>query len=362
MQKTVGMITIYRKNYGAFLQAYALQQALMRVGLEPEVIRYDYYKDRSFIGVPFALFKREPMRFLKSAVVEIVRHRNHKRRALIFQKSIDRYIHESEAYYKNYSALEKEPPDYDIYLTGSDQVFNVKLSPPALQARLLAFAKGRRRVSYAASAGNGEIPHDYDTVFSNELSSFEQISVREEALKKYVEENYGLSVERHIDPTLLLTREEWNQFADHTNKPQHPYIFFYQVLQQKELHEKAEEISGKLGLPIYSADGNDVFLNQIQRDGILSPEKWVGRIMDAEYVVTNSFHGTAFAVNLGKRASVIVPTAGGDRVLNLLEKCDLSKNLGQSLMPDKTEEIYRKANVYFARERKRSLAYFQQLL
>lgn len=362
MGKTVGMITIYRKNYGAFLQAYALQQLLLSCGYEPEIIRYDYYKDKSVLGIPLANVKH-PIRFAKQIAVEMLRYDSHKRKVKIFENSIQKHIRESKAYYSSYRQLEKNPPSYDLYLTGSDQVFNPALSPQALKARLLGFVKHGIRASYAASSGSNILSQKYMDLFVQNLRRFDGISVREEGLASFIQNILPVKTECHLDPTLVLDREDWKKFGQVPAAfCETKYILYYKVTNQQKLHDEAARLSKELGLPVLVADGTEKFENMLALDRILSPEEWVGLIDHAEYVVTNSFHGTAFAIKLNKRLRVVLPEAGKVRLETILEACGLMQLTDPQYIVDAgLEEVYSKANDFFAMEKQRSVAYLSGL-
>lgn len=357
----VGMITIYRKNYGAFLQCYALQQALIKTGCEPEIIRYDYYKDHTCFGVAMAS-KPSLRTLLKAAIVEIVRFFPHRKRLQVFDSSVALHIRESDQYYRTYSDLANNPPEYDVYLTGSDQVFNPKLSPQSSPARRLEFVKKGVKASYAASSGTNEIDARYKKEFMQALSTFKGISVREEGLAQYIKKEYELDAFVHIDPVFLLNKEEWSHFSQSIDYLKGEYIFYYRVLPQRELNETAAKLSEMTGLPIFVADGHDKFKHQIRRKGFLSPEQWVYAINNAAYVVTNSFHGAAFATNLGKRACLLIPPKGGERVTTLLKNCKLDFMICNPLyMLENVFFDYTDANLYLRRECEKSMRYLSEI-
>lgn len=356
----VGIITIYRKNYGAFLQAYALQQTLLKIGCESEIIRYDYYRDHTCFGVAMASNPSFKI-LLKVAIVEIVRFIPHRRRLKVFDKSVAVNIRESKEYYREYAELEKNPPKYDVYLTGSDQVFNPRLSPQAFPARTLQFVKEGLKVSYAASAGADRIPDEYSAQFREAISTFNKVSVREEGLKNFFETHYAKETERHIDPVFLLDKQEWTTFSKPVAELPKEYIFYYRVLPQKELNRIAQKVSEETGLPIFVADGHDSFKNQIKRKGFLSPEQWVYAINHATYVITNSFHGASFSINLEKRTSILVPSKGGERVTDLLKKCEMDFMIDNPLyMLENLPFDYTSANRYIKEERKRGVNYLNE--
>ncbi len=361
MPKSIGVITMYRGNYGAFLQAYALQKTLLKLGFTSELIRYDYYRDNTILGVPLLQVK-QPLSFMKMLAIEILKYRQHHSREKVFDNSIEKYLLQSAGYYRTYKKLAENPPEYDIYLTGSDQVFNPRLIPQALKSRLLCFVDRGIRVSYAASAGGSTIPKSVVSFFQKELTKFQSISVREEDLKRNLEKQLGMHVERNIDPTFLLEESEWGDFGENEYLPSNEYIFYYRVLPQKELIEQAERLSKQLNLPVFVADRNDTFSNQIQRKGHLSPEQWVGMLQNATYVVTNSFHGTAFSINLKKRVFVSLPPRGGTRIADILSKCKLERLLDDRIIEDsELDDLYTKAESYLTTERQRSFAYLMKL-
>ena len=355
--KKVGMITIYRKNYGAFLQTYALQQTLIKLGYTPEVIRYDYYKDHTLFTLSMATHPSFA-KLLKAAIVELVRYVPHKKREQVFNQSIKKHINESAEYYKEYSELEQNPPCYDIYITGSDQVFNPKLSLQAMPARQLRFVKNGIKASYAASSGADDI----DEIYINALRTFNAISVREEGLATCLQKTHGLKAIAHIDPVFLLDKKDWENFAEPIEDLGGNYIFYYRVLPQKEIIEKAKEISTKLHLPIFVADGHDKFENQIKRKGILSPEQWVYALNHATYIVTNSFHGTAFAINMQKSADIIIPPKGENRIKNLMTNCSQLNLFNSSMNINFTDSrIFEEFSCYINEERKKSIDYLSSL-
>lgn len=361
MAKSVGVITMYRKNYGAFLQAYALQKTLIKLGYTAELIRYDHYREKSLLGIPFGQM-RQPVLFAKKLAIEILRYKQHREWDGVFDKSIKKYLKESEMYYRTYGELEKHPPEYDIYLTGSDQVFNAELTPHALKSRLLCFAGAGVRVSYAASAGNGRILTSVLPLFQSELAKFQQVSVREEELKYNLKQQLNLRAEQNIDPTLLLTEKEWQSFGEKESVPSEPYIFYYRVLYQKELQEETEKLSKQLNLAVFSANGKEQFQNQMTRTETLSPEKWVEMLNAAAYVVTNSFHGIAFSIIFKKRVFATMPPNGGTRIADILSKCSLKRLLDCRLIEEaETAQLYAEAEHYISQERQRAFAYLTSM-
>lgn len=362
MKTKVGMITIYQRNYGAFLQAYALQQLLKQCGYEPEIIRYDYFRDHCLMGISLSYIKK-PIYFTKRLFAELFRYHNHKKRIQVFKNSISKYLVESKEYYSSYNKLEKNPPCYDIYLTGSDQVFNLNLSPQARKARLLEFVKNGVRASYAASTGSNTIQSDYLQEFLVNIRQFNVVSVRESGFRDLLENEYHIEAINHLDPTLVLCEQNWLQFAKFPEELQgKQYLFYYRITYQKEAHDEAERLSRQYALPIVVVNDNETFDNMIRIDHIISPEEWVGLIANSEYVITNSFHGAAFSIKLNKKVRIVLPEHGKDRIISLLEKCDLMKlTFSDYIIPDDLTQLYQEARMLFENEQKKTIDYLSGL-
>ncbi len=358
MKKRIGVITMYRRNYGAFLQAYALQKKLICLGYEAELIRYDYYKDRAIFEVPL-IHMRNPIKFCREIAVAILRTKQKKQRVMAFDKSIKRNLRESDKYYRTEREMEKDPPIYDIYLTGSDQVFNPFLSPQAYRSRMLSFAcrQPGRKVSYAASIGLKKYPEQHTGFFIDALNKFDALSVREQEAVRMINQLTGKKVEQHIDPCFLLSRDEWIDFLSGSPFPKEPYILFYMVQKQQRVIDYAKALSKKTGLPVFSVDGRGSFSNSVSLP-FPSPESFVASFLNAKYVVTNSFHGTAFSILFHKKAHIVLPDTGSERILNILENCDLMRLLDNEMIGFE-EDGYAAADQYLEKERKRSEDYLK---
>lgn len=360
-KRTVGVVTMYRKNYGAFLQAYALQQSLESFGFRAELLRYDYYNDGAICTVPIQYLITNPILFFKKLLLFLVRFKTYKERDNVFLRSVNKNLKESAAEYKNYKKLRQTPPVYDIYLTGSDQVFNPNLTPIATGSRLLEFVEGVK-VSYAASAGKIAFTEKQKQRLLFALKKFDTVSVREESLKEYLTKNGCCNVRKDVDPTLLLEKKQWSQFAVIPNELQDKqYIFYYHVANDDTLLPEAERLSGELNLPIYVGDNKRSFKNQIVRERPLSPEEWVGGIMNAKYIVTNSFHGSVFSIIFNKK--VCIKLCGyPERLINLLKDYHLERLLEPKIIDEsEIKEIYRYFEEKILQDRKKSFSYLKKL-
>lgn len=193
-----------------------------------------------------------------------------------------------------------DPAHYDIVIAGSDQVWNYNLT-----ARdwffFLDFPKGKlKKVSYAGSFGLSQIDPALQPSICPLLEDFDYISVREQTAAGLVEEICGRKVPVVLDPTLLLNRQQWSELAD-LDFSHRGYIFVYTVFNSNSLWEFAYELSKKTGLPIRTISYSKIHRRKAEYTLDAGPAQWLSHILNAEYVVTNSFHGFAFSVNFEKQ-------------------------------------------------------------
>ena len=326
--RTIGIITIHKiNNYGSVLQAYALQKVCDDLGFKTEIIDYnfpnEFHSTNKYVETSSALSNEPKWMKLLYALDLMKQHKE-------IRKFVYRYEHLSCNQYNSPSELEARPPHYDIYITGSDQLWSPCYcnGDPAF---MLHFApEGAQKISYAASIGANTIPQELRPLYKVLLSRYAHIAVREnsgvEVIKKVVNKEATVV----LDPTLLLNREQWNQIAAPKRQFKKKYILCYFLNYTfnafpyvDQLAEYMQEQTGyeivrvarpphRLGVP-----------HTHYRVGA-SPEEFLALVRDAEMVLTTSFHGTAFAVNYGKPVFTIVQ----DRNASDSRQVSLMHNLG----------------------------------
>ena len=194
--------------------------------------------------------------------------------------------------------LQKLDLHYDALIAGSDQIWNATMMKGINPAYFLQFGnEDALRISYAASIGTDEIPPQYRLLFQRYLREFDYISVREKKAREQVMQLTDQSVDLVADPTFLLKREDFDKLRKKP-KTSGKYIYVHNVHLQRvdeSLNSVAEEMSKRLGLPIIHNWSQKVYSNEAGHftGGI---EEFVGLVADAEYVITNSFHCTVFAI------------------------------------------------------------------
>jgi ferredoxin len=319
-----GVITFHSAhNFGATLQTWALQRVLKNYKIEASVINYhpsiidDLYnplKGKYGMERRIAKFKlrRQNPRSLE-------RFENYTR----FIKKHLNLVGD----FSTYEELEAADLNLDAYIVGSDQVWNSEHIGGFDPAYFLDFVKpGSLKISYAASIGRDYLLPVYHDQIKNSLKSFTSISVREKSARKPVKELAKKEVDVVLDPTLLLAREEYNEIKTVPNI-KGKYIFVYMMEHNPDVVAFANKISTATGLPIVQRRPNKIFKNEIATCYTSAPGDFLGLIENAEYVITNSFHGTVFSIVYETPFVSMLHTNTGSRTVDLLKSLNLEAHL-----------------------------------
>lgn len=333
-KKKVGIMTMHKVlNYGSALQAYALQKKILDLGFDCEIIDYIFpnvehllYQNPNGIKEEesFYSYLRPLLAFCKRKITGLSKIKDRKR--ALFESFYEKYLILSPKQYSTRLVLEKDPPIYDIYLTGSDQVWNSKYVGYDTSF-MFSFVKDKNpRISYAASFSSATIPEYYKSYYKTELSKYLKISVREKSGIFIVHELVNKNAELVCDPTLLLDKEEWSILAKEScirlnEKYILVYVLDYAYDPYPDIYSRIEEIQQKIQLPIVVLSGRKQnFLKNAKFINVAGPCEFLSLFMNASFIITNSFHGTAFALIFEKYfVSVIKDRTNEDsRVLSLL--------------------------------------------
>lgn len=327
-QQTVAVMTLHNSpNYGSCLQTYATQVVLSGIGVAPRII--DYYRedaipenetDRALNG---QLVKKMPIFRLPGvkALARIPVSRIVARRAAPLNEFRRSRLALTDRKYYSYEDLEADPPQADIYCTGSDQVWNSVWNKGFNKAFYLEFAPVEaKRIAYAASIGKSSLEEWEKAPMREALLKYSHISVREEEAVELLDSIGVPGAVPVIDPTLMLDRSAWGRIASKESVPEQPYILIYQLNKNPEFDQYAQKLSKKLHLPLYRI-AYGVHEKRKGEHTIVCPkvEEFLGLFMNAEYVLTDSFHGTAFSLNLGRKFVSISPGRFSGRIMNLLK-------------------------------------------
>lgn len=327
----VGITTIHRiANYGSVLQAYALQRTIFNFGYDCEVIDYlypnSYHVKKHATQLEYYSFSK----YIKKNIGALVTKDD--KRKQVFSDFISNYLNLSKFQYKTIGSLRNNPPLYDIYITGSDQVWNptyMNYDPTFL----LEFApKNLKKISYAASFGNSKIDQRYVALYRKYLRTFSDISVREATGVQIVTDLIDRQSFQVLDPTLLLEIDIWTNLAVKPklkNKYILCYYMGYAYNPQPYADLLAKEVMKTTGYDlVFITPGNykdKMLVPRVHMVFDAGPREFLGWFANAEIVLTSSFHGTAFSILFNKPFFSLVnnmPTMDC-RQKNLLEELKL---------------------------------------
>lgn len=330
----IGIITILKvNNYGAELQAYALQMYLKKLGHEAEIIDYLFYKNKEHHKTPRSkpVFRFGFMKRLAETFYPVLIRMKERGTSDTTARNTNflKFHERNTSLSKTYCTIDDlylADLDYDVYITGSDQVWNPGIYSSILPYFLDFAPEGKRRVAYAASFGVNTLSVEVKKVYRDLLAKYTAIGVRELTGVDLVRQ-LGLDAINVLDPTLLLTLEDWRRISCSVSGLPGKYLLVYELTPSSYLNYVATAVAGRLGLPIVricklasKEDGDSINIMDA------GPSEFLSLIDGADFVVTNSFHGTAFSVNFHKDFLVIAP----NRKDNNSRQRDLLNLLGLS--------------------------------
>ena len=306
----------YADNQGALLQTYALASHLQKEGHEVQVI--DYRPGYISYNPRLWYVPRSP-KALGKLWLQYPERKRARKAHLAFSEFARKYIPLTEKVYYHVKDLRQSPPEADLYLAGSDQIWNTDLPNGTDPAFYLDFGPASiRRESYAASFGTVRLKPGTENLVRDLLSRFDRITVRESSGLKILE-SLGLEGELLDDPVFLLSAGEWEAIADGTGERE-GYVLVYDFFADPAIRRKARERAGRENLKIFSA--GPFRYRYADRDFSASgPETFVSLVKNAKAVVTNSFHAVAFSLIFGKEFEFVPrPDGLNDRIADLLQR------------------------------------------
>lgn len=284
-------------NYGSFLQTLATQKILEQLGHTSEIV--DYVRaDEEYHQVEKTLLKQKPNwsgNFLKRAVYLALRQPESILAGKKFESQRERLMNLTRRY-SSYEDLQRNPPKADAYMTGSDQVWGPVSDGKVDDSYCLSFVpENSRKFAYAASFGKTKFSEDTYELFYKYLSKYEKIAVREDSAVDLLSK-LNLSSVQVLDPTLLLSQEEWKPYIG--KRPAENYILIYQLHNNPDLGKYAQRLAKERGMKLIRISAS---LHQFAREGsfryLPDISQFLAYIKYADCMVTDSFHGTAFALN-----------------------------------------------------------------
>ena len=345
--KKIATFTFNRaNNYGAMLQCYALKTVLKALGSPTSVINYKpkarFFSLREFIK--------------KTIFLPWLIHVNHQ-----FEKFRKPYLTDMPFIKRN--QLQDLNNQFDCFITGSDQVWNMDGSGYDTSYLLDFISVNNKKYSYAASIGKAQLDSKEKEILSRYLKLFQVVSVREKSAVALAKELSGNNeVRSDLDPTLLLGKEEWSKIA--VPPKEKDYILLYLMNNNPAIRNFARSLAQKKGLKLILLSTSPLPYRGIKIT-CPTPQEWVGYFMNAKYIVTNSFHGLAFSINFNKDFFIDLlppPAKVNSRLQDLLALTNLENRLiCNGANWDLPRPEWKKINEKLSTEKEKSLAYLRSI-
>lgn len=319
-------------NFGASLQAYALSEYLREQGHDVRIIDYqpDYLRHYRLFGVKNPAYDKPFVRIAYQLAKLPGRvHARKSERKQAFDRFTEAFLPLTEKRYWDYKALEKDPPAADLTIAGSDQIWNPLFRNGKDPAFFLQFVEDGRKASYAASFSVPELPEEDKARMEKWLKGFNAISVRE-ASAMNVLRSLGLSGQMSCDPVFLFDAQYWASMAEKSMElelPEH-YLLVYDFDSSSLVQEIALQIAKEKKLKVVSP-----FIVSYADKAITSigPLEFLKLIYQADAVLSNSFHATAFSMIFHKDVFVAKRNEKINvRMTDLLETAKLKERLIES--------------------------------
>lgn len=328
--KSVGIITFHAShNYGSMLQAYALQQTVRSLGFDCRIInlRTPVQKRmyRPFYRQAGPVWKIVALRYPLLALAERRKHR-------LFERFMREHYSMTETEYSDAGQLRRNPPTFDYYISGSDQIWNT-MCVDFSKSYFLDFVKSGKRIAYAPSMGGKiERTHEnYGEFISECLARYDSISVREPGTARRVKQICGIEAAVTVDPTLLLPGADWNTLAGERPLVEGDYLLLYNPWPSDdnfESYAQALSVAGEKGVKVvctmpnayrrWSRFSNFKFFTAV------GPSEFLNLIRFSKYVVCGSFHAVVFSLVFAKPFYACNGMTDS-RISNLLEMTGLQR-------------------------------------
>lgn len=320
----IGTITFHHAcNNGAVLQAYALVEYLNSIpDVEAEIIDYRCADIHAAYQPEFCFHN---CGWLKGLVKYLLRYRSIIGRNQKFEDYLTTRLKLSPERYDR-AGIQEAAARYDYVISGSDQIWNDKLTGGD-STYLLDFVRDdSKKIAYAASLGFGSIETCCTRQYQELLDRYHALSVREHQAAAEIRRITGRMAAVHIDPVFLLEKKTWQAMAVRPEAER--YILYYMVGMGRIVDESvmfAKELSKRTGrrLLFLNSEYIPYLYPDIRHIKTIVPDEYLGWILHADYVVTNSFHATCFSILFEKNCYSETDFRGGGRIANLLSVCGL---------------------------------------
>ena len=366
MKKNVGIITFQNTwNVGADLQAFALQEVINTKYNNLSAVHIDYINEEVSSHYKVPEFRESFT--IKKMIKYIMARKKLYQKKVKFESFSKGFISQTKPYTaKTVRELNNE---FDIFITGSDQVFNPILTKGDKNYLLNFVDENKKRFSYAGSFGKTEYFKNNPSFFYDDFRKFDVLSLREDDIVNLLSEKYPeLPVEKVLDPTFLLTKEEWiDRFPIIKDSPSNSkYILIYTVNPGEKLISYAQKMAKEHKLEI-------IFLNNGWKPVVgvkniydFGPIEFLRYIYNSDFVLATSFHGLAFSIQFEKQFGVEMmhgTSTGAARLESILREFQINnRSISDDLIIFSEKIDYKKVNSLLSNSRKKSLSVLSKIV
>ena len=306
-------------SYGSVLQAYAFRLFLNEMGVDSTLLLS--INQKQYVLPDYVTRKQH---FLKKTVFSLLNLFFEKKRKQRFKK-INHFIETNldVQYFDDYNFLLDMDFNSDIFISGSDQVFQPSVCDPAF---FLDFVpRNNLKVSYAASLGSLKIPGSNKEKFLKLINNFDFLSLRERDAADFISSFYQKPIYVNADPTLLIEKEKWMALSKKYSNVQKnkKYYLVYAIYWDKNYNKLLKQLKLKTGYTIIViSDGlTSIFHDKMICDASIEEFLWL--IKNAEGIITSSFHGACFSIIFNKPVSVVINPASPSRLASLVDRFEI---------------------------------------
>lgn len=301
MGKRVGILTFHAShNYGSMLQAYALQKTVQNLGYTCEIINFRTKRQKEYYLPLYS--KGTLLARLKYFIVLLPYVKSLKKKQELFESFIRDYLSVTSKEYKSMDDLKNAKLNYDIYLTGSDQIWNT-ICFDFDWAYLLPFVNKGKKIAYAPSMGPNPScqvsQRNIDSIVEC-LRTFDYVSVREEATANHIARNSEIETPIALDPTFLLTKTEWMELIAPQPIIKGDYILLYTPFFNDRYYSLAKTIAAKYNLKVvvtqFHGIKSRIKYNEYIYHFASGPKEFLNLCKNAKCTVGDSFHLLVFSV------------------------------------------------------------------
>ena len=325
-------------NPGSALQAFGLQKFLETEGYDTEII--DYRPRYSTVG-------RNKM---KGYLRKLLFHNNEVKVKRKYEGFMSEKMKLSQVTYKTFNELKQAYRNNDIFIAGSDQLWNADYDCGKDDAYYLDFTDSTRKIAYATSVGKKSVSEEEIQRIIKSIKSFSTITVREKSTAELLSNRLGEKVTWVCDPVFLLDKDLYDNMTK--KMINNRYAVVYLSSESDLLNNVVEDISKKTGCKIVLIGGNRTRCKCDLHVRDLGPYDFLSLIKYSEIVISSSFHATAFAHIFHKKFGVILPKVNGERIESLLELTRLTDRIltdSQSVLSVYKEIDYSKVDMALGR-------------